>query len=453
MKFFHNKYLKLEKNMLSLTRPLTVQLEITDKCNLKCKHCYHLDFKCHKSSKDLSDEAVMLMAERLIENEVFSTIITGGEPLIRKNLTGRLIKRFRELNINTSLNTNLQLLDESTLNGFLLNHLDGMLVSCPSTHPEIYERMTGGGSLCRFLSRLDMVIKGGQHFSVNMVVNRINLGDIRRSAEFLGSLGVKIFGATPMGLNLENPNPENLLTPLEVQQLIEDLIWVKDNLGLNVDIFEALPKCAFPAWIRKMDLPFLNRRCQAGKTVISISNNGDVRPCSHNPQAYGNILSESLESIWTKMSAWRNFQTIPIRCENCKLCPKCFGGCRITARAYTGDYKGEDPWMGLPILLDEKPQKNEKYIEINPNMLVSFAETFRWRHESGDDYVITSTRNNKNITVVNGQLLSFVRHLKKVCPIKLGDLAMSVQKDFADPEFQRVICLLLTRGFISSQHP
>jgi radical SAM protein with 4Fe4S-binding SPASM domain len=411
-----------------------------------------LDFDCKKNSEDLSDKKVVLMAEKLVENQIFSAIITGGEPLVRKHLTTELVRRFKEHNIDVSLNTNLQLLDEATLGEFIASHLDGVLISCPSTDSETYKCMTGGGDLQRFLSKLEILVQSGQHFSVNMVVNKRNLGNIRQSAESLRDMGVKIFGATPMGLNLENPDLNNLLTAEEVQKLIEDLMWAKDNLGLSVDIFEALPKCAFPAWIRNMDLPFLNRRCQAGKTVVSVSNNGDVRPCSHNPKSYGNILDEPLGVIWQRMAEWRNFETIPARCHDCKKLTKCFGGCRITAKAYTGDCGGEDPWMSSPILIDEKlPNKNPE-IEINPDMSVSFAETFRWRHESGDDYLMTSTRNNRNITVVNKQLLSFVQYLKQACPLKLGNLAKSVKKDFTDSEFQRIIRLLLTRGFISPQH-
>ncbi|MEK7665079.1 MAG: radical SAM protein [Patescibacteria group bacterium] len=439
--------------MSQLTRPLTAQLEITDKCNLRCRHCYHLDFNCKRDSKDLPDEQVMLIAAKLAENHIFSLVITGGEPLVRKGLTRKLVIYFKEKNIDVSLNTNLQLLDQKTLDDLIVNHLDGMLISCPSVDPKIYSHMTSGGDFFRFSNNLKMVLERKQHCSINMVVNRHNLGYIRETAKYMFDLGVEIFGATPMGMNPQSPDMDNLLTLSEVRALIEELVWIKENIGLKVDIFEAIPKCAFPSWIRGKDLSFLNRKCQAGKTIVSIANNGDVRPCSHNPDIYGNILNEELTAIWQRMDEWRSFQNIPDRCTTCKIFSNCHGGCRITAKACTGDCRGEDPWMELPNVSGEWPIKAKSDISLVPEMTVTFAKVFRWRHENEDTYLISSTRNNRNLTAVNGQLFNFVKHLRKISPLVLEDLAKSVRCDFADSEFQRVVNLLTTREFISLGRP
>lgn len=437
--------------MSLLTRPLTAQLEITDKCNFRCRHCYHLDFDCKKDSKDLPDEQVMLMATKLSENHIFSLVITGGEPLVRKGLTKKLVKYFKQKNIDVSLNTNLQLLDPKTLDDLMTNRLDGMLISCPSVDSKIYNYMTGGGEFLRFLSKLKMVLKWKQHCSVNMVVNRHNFGYIRETAIYMRDLGVEIFGATPMGMNLQNPDTENLLTLTEVRALIEELVWIKENLGLKVDIFEAIPKCTFPSWVRGRDLSFLNRKCQAGKTIISVANNGDIRPCTHNPDVYGNILNEELTAIWQRMVGWRNFQNVPGRCTTCKIFSNCHGGCRITAKACTGDCRGEDPWMDLLNTSGEWPAKVKSDIALDSELIVIFAKTFRWRHENEDNYLISSTRNNRNLTIVNGQLFNFVKRLREIAPLSLEDLAKFVQCSFTDNEFGRVIKLLATREFISLQ--
>ena len=52
--------------MLSLTRPLNAQLEITDKCNFRCQHCYHLNFDGNRKSRDVSDNEIMAMAKTAI---------------------------------------------------------------------------------------------------------------------------------------------------------------------------------------------------------------------------------------------------------------------------------------------------------------------------------------------------------------------------------------------------
>lgn len=434
--------------MLQLTRPLTAQLEITDKCNFRCGHCYHLDFNCETDSKDLPDERVMQIAAKMAENRIFSVVITGGEPLVRKGLVKSLVKYFKGENMEISLNTNLQLIDPETLEDFKASRIS-MLVSCPSSNPEIYSDMTGGGDFFGFLFKLKMALEQKQYCAVNMVVNRRNFGCIRETAKCMRDLGVKNFGATPMGLNIENPDTKDLLTLPEVRTLIEELAWIQKNLGLKVDIFEAIPKCSFPLWARNKDFQFLNHNCQAGKTTVSVANNGDVRPCSHDSEVYGNILEEDLSSIWRKMGRWRNFQNIPDRCTTCKLLPRCNGGCRINAKACTGDCRGEDPWMDFLNVPGEWLSETISEVSLDPEMFVTFAKTFRWRLEDEGNYLITSTNSNRNLIAVNRQLFDFVDHLRKITPLKLEDLAKRVQSNLADPGFKYVISLLTTKDFIS----
>lgn len=439
--------------MPTLTRPLNMQLEITDKCNFRCRHCYHLDFDCDIHSQDIPDDQVILMAEKMVEARIFGITVTGGEPLVRKELVKWLVEYFKKCDVDVSLNTNLLLLDQATLDHLMTNRLNHMLISCPSTDPELYNFMTGGGNLTRFFDKLRMVIDHGQGFAVNMVVNQNNFHDIRKTATCLHKIGVKLFGATPMGLNLQNPDLEHLLRREQVAALSEELMWIKENIGMDVDIFEAMPKCVFPDWVKDKAPYFIRRKCQAGKTIASIANNGDVRPCSHNPDVYGNILYEPLEAIWDKMKEWRDGRKTPERCRECKLEGKCHGGCRITARAYTnGDCKGEDPWMDCPVLTVDESERSGSDLILKPEMMLITSNAFRWRKE--DDlghYLVASARNSRNATIVNQQLFDFINQLRNMSPVALEDVANGAGCDFGDIGFQRIVKLLFNRGFITLQ--
>lgn len=437
--------------MSSLTRPLSVQLEITDKCNFRCRHCYHLDFDCEVSSQDFPDSQVMLMAEKLVEAGIFGVTVTGGEPFVRKELVKRLVKYFAEHNTDVSLNTNLLLLDQATLEDLMANNLGSMLVSCASADSELYGFMTGGGNLVRFEDRLRMAIDHGQGLSINMVVNQNNFGSIRQTATRMHELGVKTFGATPMGLNLQNPDLTHLLRREQVIALVEELMWIKENLGMNVDIFEAMPKCVFPTWVMEKNPHFVRRSCQAGRTIVSVANNGDVRPCSHNPDVYGNILRDSLEVIWAKMEEWRDYRMTPNRCITCKLEAKCHGGCRITAKAHTDDCKGEDPWMDVPVSSIKRLLTIKSDVILEPKMTLVISERFRWRKENKEEYLITSTKNNRNATIVNQQLFEFVCQLRDKSPITLEDIVVTAGCDFDNAGFQRIIKLLVNREFVTLQ--
>ena len=82
--------MKIEKRYLSL--PLTAQLEVTDFCNHRCIHCYNLDSEIkNRPMRQVGDETVLKCAQTLIDNKIFGVIVTGGEPLIKKELTKQVI--------------------------------------------------------------------------------------------------------------------------------------------------------------------------------------------------------------------------------------------------------------------------------------------------------------------------------------------------------------------------
>ena len=72
-----------------LSAPIIVWLEITDKCSLKCKQCF-LDSKSLNKNNTLSLELLEKIIFELYETGVYKVTITGGEPLLYKELPNLL---------------------------------------------------------------------------------------------------------------------------------------------------------------------------------------------------------------------------------------------------------------------------------------------------------------------------------------------------------------------------
>ena len=307
--------MRIEKKYLSA--PITAQLEVTDFCNHRCIHCYNLDSNiANRPMRKVEDETVIKCAQKLIDNGIFSVVISGGEPLIKRDLTQKLITLFKNNDVQVHLNSNLTLFDDSFID-FLAKSQITVLTSCPSAIPESFKKLTGVDNYVLFAANVQKMVSAGVKFSVNMVITKDNLHEIRTSAKAMKDLGCKSFAATPMGLNMTYPRLDLLLSIQEVQSVIDDLLWIEEHLDLYVDVMEALPKCVFSEKILSKKHSFLNRKCQAGRTVISVSCNGDVRPCAHNPISYGNILQEDLKDIWKKMQDWRTAKFVPDDCKTC----------------------------------------------------------------------------------------------------------------------------------------
>jgi radical SAM protein with 4Fe4S-binding SPASM domain len=397
-----------------LRLPAYVQFEITDLCNLRCQHCYRFDTNDMPVSLDLSDEGVDLLVKKLVEAQIYSLVVTGGEPLIRPEATLSAVRTAKEAGIRTSVNTNLLFLSKEVAKELKYYNVDSVLVSCPSSNPYIYRSITRLGNYELFREKLLLLLSFDISCLVNMVATVNNFQTIRKTAKDMADLGVKRFSVTPASLNVECPNREGLLNRSQILTVLEDLRWCEESLGLKVDMLEPLPKCFYPDWCWKKDYSFMKRFCQAGRMSATISNTGNVRPCSHNPKVYGNVFQEKMEDIWLKMDGYRK-ESIPSGCGQCPALSICNGACRMNALANTGFIDGLDP---LIIGSIDLPKKSLVEISFQDDSILSFVGKLRWRKEGGGHYSISSKINGLNLMVVNEEFFRFVLWLEKSLPLK-----------------------------------
>ena len=76
----------------TLTRPLRdLRISVTDRCNFRCNYCmpkevFNADYKYLPQSALLSFEEITRIARLFVSHGVQKLRLTGGEPLLRKNL-------------------------------------------------------------------------------------------------------------------------------------------------------------------------------------------------------------------------------------------------------------------------------------------------------------------------------------------------------------------------------
>ena len=433
---------------LSISRPLSVQLEITDACNFQCIHCYNLDSDLrNRKSKIVNDDTIYMVARKLIESDVFWVTITGGEPLVNKPLVKRLIHVFKDNKIKVSLNTNLSLMDEDFIDFLKKNPIDGILTSCPSADKKLYSQITNA-DIDKFTCALQKILSAQIKCCVNIVVSKKNMHDVRNTALSLIDLGVKSLGITPMTLNMSYPRPDLLLQKDEiVNQVLEDILWLRRNCHVNVDILESLPKCLFPLNRIWHNYSFYNRSCTAGRINAAISCNGDVRPYTHISEVYGNVLNMGIREIWDKMSSWREFKNIPSKCMKCDLLYKCFGGCRAQAKGMTGTWDGEDIWMedtftGIELGLREMP-------DIDEESILYVNGLYQFRIEYPGIYLLYDRRTHVNV-MVNKRLFDFIEGLKQYKRgISVKEIASRFKVSSYDKYYVSAIKFLLSKNILS----
>lgn len=427
---------------IKLSLPITAQLEITDYCNFRCRHCYLLDSCNRKQSKEDYNK-VMRTAELLAENKVFNVILTGGEPLSRPRLLKDLICYLTNHNVNVGVNTNLSLLTPEILDTFEKYKIRSILVSCPSGIKSEYEQLTGLESgFEKFEANIKALAESELRFSVNMVVTKENKNSIIQTAEFLKSCGVNSFAATPMSLNPLYPRQDLLLSYDEIKRMLADLVHIEKEIGMSIDVMEALPHCAIPEQLIRDGYYFTNRKCQAGITVIAVSKNGDVRPCTHNVDSYGNLLQDDLREIWKRMEKWRDLSLIPEKCKQCSLLARCHGGCRVNAKTYTGQWDGEDVWMQHPVTASI-----EKILGASPQLtidtVIRASKGLKHRDE-GNGYTLVCVRNPRQVALVSNEVYRLLCVIGQE-PLSLGQ-ALGITT--ITPELKKILRHLIERQII-----
>jgi len=316
-----------------LSAPVDVQIELTQACNWRCRHCYNYWRSAGATTKPgrhLSCDDLFRIVQELITNRVPSITITGGEPFSRRGEVFTLLETAKKAGIHASINTNLILVRKEDIKKLADEH-DGVsiLFSLLSADAAEHERLAGApnGSYVRVIETAALSIQHGIPVSLNMVLMRENLHAMEVTARLAKNLGVRTFCATKALPNAHAPDGAFLLSAEQVHWSLVELMRIEKLLEIPVDILGCYPRCLLadtPAYQR-----FSHRTCVAGYTTVTIGADGNVRPCSHMETSYGNILHKPLADIWQKMDGWREGKFIPEECHGCPVVAACRGGCRV----------------------------------------------------------------------------------------------------------------------------
>ncbi|MED1789682.1 MULTISPECIES: GTP 3',8-cyclase MoaA [Brevibacillus] len=162
-----------------LQRPLRdLRISVTDKCNFRCRYCmpeeiFHKDFQFLPKEKLLSFEEIERLTRIFVNMGVEKIRLTGGEPLLRKDVTV-LIQKISQIEgvKDIALTTNGSLLEKFAL-PLKEAGLDRVSVSLDSLDDDRFGYMNGRGvKVSTVLKGIEAAQKAGLGVKVNMVVQK-----------------------------------------------------------------------------------------------------------------------------------------------------------------------------------------------------------------------------------------------------------------------------------------
>ncbi|MCR5784020.1 MAG: GTP 3',8-cyclase MoaA [Eubacterium sp.] len=120
-----------------------IRISVTDRCNLRCMYCMPEEGVEMVSHEEILSFDEIVHVVRILSKLGFEKVkITGGEPLVRKNLKA-LIKDIKAVEgiKNVTLTTNGVLLKDQ-IEGLAAAGLDAVNVSIDTLNPEVFKKIT-----------------------------------------------------------------------------------------------------------------------------------------------------------------------------------------------------------------------------------------------------------------------------------------------------------------------
>ena len=322
-----------------LILPSALKLEVSNRCNLHCKHFL-------ASAGGSNAELALPDLERILaqakELGVKAIALVGGEPLLRSDL-GAIIQLIQNQGMRFSLSTNGMLIDRQAIATIKRDHLIKVSVSLDGDakfhntlrgHPRAYERAVAG---IQMLS--DHKIKT----AVAMAITRDNchlVEHVLRAAIDHGAALFVVNDLIPVGRGAELRNA--CLSYTEYRQHTER---VRAYATAYEDKINVVWKGMRPDGKSDAALGhFIKSLCGAGLTELTIDHEGFVLPCPFLPKTRENVLVKPLKDIWyhsTELQPYQNRHDLKSGCGDCDRKLSC-SGCRARALAHQGDSKGPD---------------------------------------------------------------------------------------------------------------
>ena len=176
-----------------------LRIAVTDRCNLRCVYCMPeegIELKRHKDM--LSYEEIIKICETAITLGIEKIRLTGGEPLVRKDICLLVngissIPGIKDL----AMTTNGIYLEDFAAD-LKISGLRRVNVSLDSLNPDRYAKITRGGDLSKVLAGIDRAIKVGlTPVKINIVLSRsdreeFNEDEIEDFKRFSNKSGVKL---------------------------------------------------------------------------------------------------------------------------------------------------------------------------------------------------------------------------------------------------------------------
>ncbi|MCA9664358.1 MAG: radical SAM protein [Myxococcales bacterium] len=338
-------------------RGLLLQWHVTERCNLRCAHCYQERY----AGDELTLEqllSILAQYEALLDGWSGDTresrvpghvTVTGGEPFVRRDFFELLeALAARRERLSFAILSNGTLIDDDVAKRLRALRPAFVQISIDGTR-ETHDAIRGRGNFDRAVAALRRLRRQRVRTMISFSASRHNfreLPEVVRIGEALGVDRVWTDRVIPAG----SADAAQALAPHETRELCETLATERRRVARRLFVRTEVSARRALQFLASGEEPY---HCTAGDTLITLLPNGDVHPCRRMPICVGNVLATPLAEIYQQnhlLQMLRDPRRESRGCERCEHAPRCRGGLRCLSHALCGDPLTADPgcWLAAP---------------------------------------------------------------------------------------------------------
>ncbi|MDD4859899.1 MAG: radical SAM protein [Dehalococcoidales bacterium] len=338
--------------MLGTPYDFFIQMHLTERCNLHCRHCYQTRKVPEMSLEEVTQaiENIKKATDSWVTEYAMemspSFHFTGGEPFFRDDLFA-ILETARERGFATALMSNGTLITPEIAQRLKKEQVSDVQVSLEGMK-YVHDRIRGDGSFQKALRGIANLVANDVSTSVNMTLSRLNIDEVEGVVDLAGEMGVNMVTFSRLvSCGRGKELGEAMLTPEELAALYGRLHKVRGKVALS-SLDPLYTVSGIAGKIPQADFPVGG--CAAGVFGITIAADGGIMPCRRMDLTIGNIKTDSFRQLWAEspvLWALRERSSYHDKCGDCRYWSVC-RGCRAVALAYARadgveDYLGADP--------------------------------------------------------------------------------------------------------------
>lgn len=320
--------------------PVSGNFELTSRCNFNCKMCY-IHNRNSVVNDELPAEEWIEIGRQAVENGMSFLLLTGGEPLIRKDFS-EIYSGLKKLGLMISINTNASLLCGDILELFKREPPVRLNISLYGFGDETYKALCENECFSKVKNNIENSVEYGLPVRLNCSITPYNFCDIEKIYSFAKELNLNVKSSSYMypQIRLAGDGFGKNSCRFTPEQAAENR-FRSELLYLGKNRFTKKAKSMINSveqgglFPEKLDNCM---HCRAGKSNFWIDWQGNMSMCGMIPSSGYNVLQNGFLSCWEAVKNERKNVRLPHKCIDCKFAPVC-SVCAAICRCETGSYE------------------------------------------------------------------------------------------------------------------